>query len=245
MTPSNGSDLHSGHEAYGTALDLLSREDEVLLDLFTQLSESRGRMVDDRARYGDLAKALVRQVAIREAALVDICRALEHLETLESLTQRMQSEMESRRGAMDDLERMSRGIHGINLNQGQDFDGALIAFETIVLPQIAWDRAELIPQVHDTLSARERQHELHSDSYLARHAPTHVHPAGSRWFERAPVISRLLALFGHLRDYPTAVPDHLKPGAAVNRDAPPASGDEPRTTPQEGENQDHGLGPPS
>jgi hypothetical protein len=37
-----------------------------------------------------------------------------------------------------------------------------------------------------------------------RHAPTSLSPEGPRWYERAPVISRLLTIYDRLRDFPRA-----------------------------------------
>ena len=35
-----------------------------------------------------------------------------------------------------------------------------------------------------------------------KHAPTNLELSGPRWIERAPVLSRLLTIYDHLRDFP-------------------------------------------
>jgi len=54
------------------------------------------------------------------------------------------------------------------------------------------------------LTAADREDELKTAEYLSVHAPTNLHPDGPQWWERAPVISRLITLYDRLRDFPKA-----------------------------------------
>jgi hypothetical protein len=214
-----------------TALQLLGREDEIIRDLFSRLSNPGP---PTNPEYGDLSKALIRHVAVREAALVDICATLDHAGVLPELTERMHQEMEGRRTAMDRVYRMSEGVPRLNLNQGQDFDGALTILRNIVDPEIERDLRDVIPRIEQTLSSNDHREQFHSSDYLLRHAPTHVTPSGPRWYERAPITSRIVALFVNLRDYPTVLRKELRPrrmAAAHTRRVPPATSN-PRRIPR-------------
>ena len=68
--------------------------------------------------------------------------------------------------------------------------------------EIEWDLDIALPDMKAALRGTERADELKSASHVARHAPTNLHPGGPRWFERAPIISRLVTLYDRMRDYP-------------------------------------------
>jgi hypothetical protein len=100
---------------------------------------------------------------------------------------------------------MSRGVQGINLNAGQDFDGTVQDLVDIVRADIDTDLADLVPAVADWLSRTRSEGQLESADYVVKHAPTSLSPKGPRWYERAPVVSRLITIYDHLRDFPRAV----------------------------------------
>jgi hypothetical protein len=98
---------------------------------------------------------------------------------------------------------MSRGVQGINLNVGQDFDSEMQELERIVGTEIEWELGEAIPQIlHAVGDEPGVDDQMKSAHYLQKHAPTNLEPSGPRWIERAPVISRLLTIYDHLRDFP-------------------------------------------
>ena len=181
--------------ADGSALDLLEREDHELLQLFAELAASRGSSVESRAHYGDLAKNLIRHVATREAALVDVSTALEGLEGVERERTAFEDDTSERRQAIDMVERMSRGVQGINLNSGQDFDGALSVLIDILERGIQRDLRDSIPALRRRLTPEQADEQFHSARHVVRHAPTNLSPKGPAWYERAPFISRIVALY--------------------------------------------------
>ena len=187
-----------------SALDLLEREDRELLQLFSDLAASRGTSVESRARYGDLAKNLIRLVATREAALVDVSTALEGLEVAERERAALERDTSERRQAIDTVERMSRGVPGMNLNSGQDFDGALSALIDILERRIERDLRVSIPALRRLLTSEQADAAFHSAAHVARHAPTKLNPKGPAWYERAPFVSRIVTLYDRLRDFPAA-----------------------------------------
>lgn len=187
-----------------SALDLLERVDHELLQLFLDLAASQEPAVESRARHGDLAKNLIRHVATREAALVDVSRALKSLKGTEGPRSALEGDANDRRIALDEVERMSRGVQGINLNAGQDFDGALSRLTEILEREIDRDLYLSIPALRRTLTPEQANNAFHTATHVARHAPTNLRPKGPAWYERAPFVSRLLTIYDRLRDYPTA-----------------------------------------
>ncbi len=189
-------------EKAGSALDLLGAEDVELRRLFAELQASRGSSVEDRAMYGDVAKKIIRHLATREAALVDVASVASGDQRLEVISSRFESGMYEHRPLIDSVEKMSRGVQGINLRVGQDFDGEMDDLMEIIGAEIEWELATALPDLKDALKATDREDELKSAAHLAVHAPTNLHPDGPRWWERAPVISRLITVYDHLRDFP-------------------------------------------
>jgi hypothetical protein len=197
--------MSRGSAESGTALDLLEREDIELRSIFGQVRAAQGWSVEDRADYGDLAKTVIRRVATREAALVDVASVAGQVPALEALTERIEQLSSIRREALDKVEKMSRGVQGINLNTGQDFDKEFSALMQIVGSEIEWDLDEAIPAVRSALEQHDKVGDLTSADKVAKRAPTNLSPKGPRWYERAPVLSRFISTYDRLRDFPHAV----------------------------------------
>jgi hypothetical protein len=190
-------------ETSGNALDLLEREDLELRRLFSLVRQHRGTSVEDRADYGQAAKDVIRHIATREAALVEVAASLADHPGLERVSGLMQDSFATRRHQIDRVEKMSRGVQGINLNVGQDFDNEMQELERIVGTEIEWELGEAIPQIQHAMGDEPgADDQMKSAHYLQKHAPTNLEPSGPRWIERAPVISRLLTVYDHLRDFP-------------------------------------------
>jgi len=192
---------HRSHRS-GSALDLLETEDLELRRLFSVLRQHRGTSVVDRADYGRAAKDVIRHVATREAALVEVAESVFDRPDLEGMSAQIQGRMGTRRRQIDRVEKMSRGVQGINLNMGQHFDDEMVELEQIVGTEIEWELGEAIPQILHALSSSDTQAELKSARHVEKHAPTHLEPSGPRWVERASVVSRFLTIYDHLRDFP-------------------------------------------
>ena len=194
----------SAHTAHGNALNLLENEDRELRRLFTKLQQKRGLSVEERADYGDLAKSVVRHMATREAALVDVTRVLGDAPEQQNVFSRLESNMLEGRPYLDRVEKMSRGVQGMNLRIGQDFENEMLDLVQVIGAQIEWELGQGLPQLRGALSGTSRQREFKSAEHVERHAPTNLRPDGPRWWERAPVISRLITVYDHLRDFPRA-----------------------------------------
>jgi hypothetical protein len=184
------------------ALELLEAEDLELRELFTELRQRRGSSVEDRAEYGDIAKEIVRHVAIREAALIDVAEVASDDPRLSEVASRIERGRSSSRPHIDRVEKMSRGVQGMNLRTGQDFDTEMEELIQVVGTEIEWDLGDAIPELRASFEHTHRDDELKSARHLRKHAPTNLDPNGPRWRERAPVISRLITVYDHLRDFP-------------------------------------------
>lgn len=165
--------------ASANALDLLESEDLELRRLFTQLRLKRGPSVEERAEYGELAKQTIRRLATREAALVEVAREAADPNRRE-ITDRLEFAMHERRPSLDRIEKMSRGVQGINLRVGQDFEGAMVDLMQIVGTEIEWELSEGVPALEGALRRADRERELHSAERVAQHAPTTVDPERRR-----------------------------------------------------------------
>jgi hypothetical protein len=197
--------MSRGSAETGTALDLLEREDIELRSVFGQVRAAQGASVEERAEYGDLAKTVIRRVATREAALVDVANVAGNIPELEDVAGRIEQQSSIRRQALDKVEKMSRGVQGINLNTGQDFGKEFSTLIQIVGSEIEWDLDEAIPAVRSALEQHDKMDDLTSAEKVAKRAPTNLSPKGSRWYERAPIISGLISTYDRMRDFPQAV----------------------------------------
>ena len=186
----------------GTALDLLEQEDLELRRLFTALRARRGSSVEERAHYAELAKDTIRHLATREAALVDVSSVTSGDPSLREFSSRFEDGMAEHRPYIDRLEKMSRGVQGINLRVGQDFDGEMEQLMQVVGIEIEWELGVALPHLEGMFTATDRLDELKTAGHLSAHAPTNLHPDGPRWWERAPIISRLITIYDRLRDFP-------------------------------------------
>ena len=195
-------------EKRGSAIDLLETEDLELRRLFTALRATRGPSVEERAEYGNLAKEVIQHVATREAALVDVADVIAGHPGLREISEHFQENMGEHRPYIDRVEKMSRGVQGINLRVGQDFDGELEGLMQVVGTEIEWELSVALPDLKGALKANDREDELKSAAYVSAHAPTNLHPGGPQWWERAPLVSRVITVYDRLRDFPRAKEHH-------------------------------------
>ncbi len=128
--------------------------------------------------------------------------------SLSGVSEQMQQSMLEHRPHIDRVEKMSRGVQGINLRAGQDFDGEMEELMRIVDAETEWELHVALPDLRKALEAADGEDELKTAEYLSVHAPTNLHPDGPRWWERAPVISRLITIYDRLRDFPRARERH-------------------------------------
>ena len=201
--------LHSPPRTQETSLDVLLREDQILKDLFERVNASRGSSVEDRYDYGNAAKQIIRHLATRQAALMNVGHAISDFPAMRPAATRMIDRGTDRRSLIDELGDMSRAIQSLYLNQGQDFDTPLTALIEAVNTEIDWELALAIPFIEHTLSASERTSLFDSARYIERHAPTTLSTSGPRWYEHA---SRVLAHGDAVRPPPRS--SESRPGQA-------------------------------
>jgi hypothetical protein len=97
---------------------------------------------------------------------------------LEALSSRIDESIREHRPVIDRVEKMSRGVQGINLRVGQDFDGQMEELMQVVGTEIEWELAVALPEVQGALRATEREDELKSAGHISAHAPTNLSPEG-------------------------------------------------------------------
>ena len=187
-----------------TSLDSLRDENLLLQGLIRRIDENRGSSVEARYNYGNAAKQIIRHVAIRQSSLMDVATAITEVPGLRSTARRMIDKGTDRRVLIDEVGGLSRNIQGLYLNQGQDFDGPLTALIHEMSPEMEWELADAIPLIRLTLSPKDAASRFSTARYVERHAPTSLNTSGPRWYEHAPVISRLVTFYDFLRDHPRA-----------------------------------------
>ena len=172
--------------------------------------------MEDRYNYGNAAKQVIRHLATRQASLMDVGHAISEVPALRPTAARMIARGQDRRSLINELGDLSRSIQSMYLNQGQDFDTPLSALIDAVNTEIDWELADAIPLIEQTLDAEQRSSLFKSARYVERHAPTRLSVSGSHWWEYAPIFSRVVTIYDHLRDHPRAdrvkrIPSNGKP----------------------------------
>ena len=145
-----------------SVLDLLRDEDLELRRLFEEVHRTGHESIQERARYGDLAKLVIRHTANREAALRELGRAIDEAGEFRRLRARLSLSGPFRRALLDRVERMSRGVQGINLNTGQNFDAPFRELTQLVGSEIESDLEEAVPALEAWLGQRHGGGELPS-----------------------------------------------------------------------------------
>jgi hypothetical protein len=190
----------------GDALDQLEYEDRALEKILEEFERS-----SDRLEHGVAGKLFVEHLAVREAARETIATALEADgvdDALADIGKRLADGTERRRRALVRLDELARGIQPINLNQGQDFDAAVEEVSSSLRGEIASDLNDLLPRLRAQIGSEQRRDLLPAARTVRKHAPTHPHPGGRRWYERFRPLVRLHAVYDWVRGFPTggAVP---------------------------------------
>ena len=202
---------HASAHVERTSLDLLEAENYLLRDLFEQLDSHQGPSIEDRYDHGNLAKQIIRHLAIRQSSLMNVAGAISPILSLRSTGARMLRGGTDRRRAYDDVGDLARVVPVMSLNQGQDFDGPLKSLIDAIAPELDWELAEAIPLIRGSLSSEDAATLFCSARYAKRHAPTKLRVKGPWWYERTPIISRLVTVYDHLKDFPAS--NHDKPRA--------------------------------
>jgi short-subunit dehydrogenase len=190
-----------------TSLDVLENEDERLLGLIQGIAITRGSAVEERYEHGNLAKEILRHLAVRESSLVNVGTVISSDPELRTIGSRMESRATERRGAIDEATRMARAVQPVALNEGQDFDAVFDPLLDSEKQEIEWELSNAIPAIRNVISEDDARERFRSARYTRRHAPTFFSTRGPRWYEQAPVVSRLLTIYEHMNDFPRASRD--------------------------------------
>lgn len=188
----------TGPPLHGDALDQLEYEDQALQKLLAAMADTSL----DRREHGVTGKLLVEHLAVREAAREMVADGLRRVPELEWASDRLRSGTERRRERLVALDDMARGVQPVNLNQAQDFDGAVAEIRDDLLEEIRVELDQVVPVVRRTAGARRRKL-FPSAKYVRRHSPTHPGVHRRRWYERFGPLVRLHAVYDALRGFPT------------------------------------------
>lgn len=202
-------DVKRSHEdvTEQTSLDVLENENSRILEMLGELEESPGSSVEDRYVFGNLAKDLLRHLAVRQASLMDVGSVISTIPELHDIGSRLIERATDRRWQMDEAFKMARGVQPISLNVGQDFNASFEPLVEAVKQEIEWECDRAIHKIREVLVAASPRKSLRSARYIRHHAPTYLSTKGSRWYEHAPVVSRLFTMYEHLNDFPRASKD--------------------------------------
>ncbi len=139
-----------------TSLDVLENEDEFLLRLFEGVAASRGPSVEDRYAYGNLAKEILRHLAIRQACLVNVGGAISLVPKLRATGTRMVERASERRELLDRVVKMARAVQPVSLREGQDFDHDFERLIEAVRLEVEWELATALPTIRSSRRQRGR-----------------------------------------------------------------------------------------
>jgi hypothetical protein len=168
------------------------------------MAVSRGPAVEERCEYGNLAKEVLRHLAIRQSSLVNVGAVISSMTELQPISSRMLSRATERRLQIDEATKMARSVQPVALNEGQDFDEVFEELVAAVKAEIVWELSQVISTIRKSIPEGEAEARFRSARYVRRHAPTYLSAKGPRWYEHAPVVSRLLTFYEHLNDFPRA-----------------------------------------
>lgn len=163
------------------------------------MAVSRGPAVEERCEYGNLAKEVLRHLAIRQSSLVNVGAVISSMTELQPISSRMLSRATERRLQIDEATKMARSVQPVALNEGQDFDEVFEELVAAVKAEIEWELSQVISAIRKSIPEGEAEARFRSARYVRGHAPTYLSAKGPRWYEHAPVISRLLTFYEHLR----------------------------------------------
>lgn len=194
------SEMNHGRDPDVTSLDALERVDLELKDLFRQVVDSQGPSVEQRYRYGVLVKEALHQLAVRQASVVDVAVTIDFCQDLSATATGLLERATACRSLIDELGDMARGVQPIWLNVGQDFDTPFRALADLASSTIEWELSEAIPLIRKELGPSTSTRSLRSAKYVQSHAPLRLDPSGPRWYERAPVISRITTIYQRVRE---------------------------------------------
>ncbi|HWD95563.1 MAG TPA: SDR family oxidoreductase [Acidimicrobiales bacterium] len=197
-------DVPAASKPEKNSLDVFEAENVRLLGLIEGIAVCRGSSVEERYEYGNLAKEILRHLAIRQSSLVDVSAVMSTLPNLAHLSSRIMERATELLLSIDEATKLAREVQPVALNVGQDFDGSFVPLIGAVKDEIVWELTSAIPAFREATSTEKLEGRLRTARYVRRHAPTYLNSKGPRWYEHAPVVSRLLTIYEHMNDYPRA-----------------------------------------
>jgi hypothetical protein len=195
-----------------TSFDVLRSEDRRLKQLFSTIRDeyqqvevvtgrSEAALVDLRYSYGNKAKQVLYRLAVRQSAATDVARAISRHAPLLSTSEQMVRNCTRCRSLINRLRILALSYETTDLvTDCREFSMRMFRLIDMAEAAIDWELGNAIPLIEETLCRAAKVASFRDARYVMRHAPTRLNPAGPRWYEHAPIISRFLTLFDHFTE---------------------------------------------
>jgi hypothetical protein len=129
---------------------------------------------------------------------MDVASAIDAIPALRATAAGIRERRTGCRALINELRDVTRTTTPMGLNVGQHFDERLAELMAMAEMTIDWELDQAIPTIEKALDPRPGSAPFRSAHYVRVHAPTKLDPSGPRWYERAPVVSRVLTVWDHL-----------------------------------------------
>lgn len=193
-----------------SSLDVLEAQDRLLRDMFQQIRDderpilvvdavTRARSVERRYRYGQAVKAALRQLAVRQSAAVDVASAIAQIPALAATAENIQERASRCRTLINECRDTVRSRPLMSVNAEGGFVERFSALMELADATVAWELQAAIPRIRASLHETGEQARFHTERHVRRDAPTRL-ATKPRWYESAPVLSRLKTLYDHLME---------------------------------------------
>jgi len=191
-----------------TSLQFLRYEDLRLQELLTQVrrdqnpvgvvdDRSRAASVERRYRYGQAAKQILGHLALRQRAAIDVAVAIRPRSELRATSDEIIDRATRCRALIDELQDILRSHPLMSLNAEGDFAPRLAQLAELAGATIHWELREGIPLIEKAINAGLPVSGFHDGLYVVRHARCKLNSGGPQWYERAPIVSRVLTVWDH------------------------------------------------
>ena len=195
-----------------SSLEVLKQEDLNLRHLFErigQLTDPCFKIIgyDDQAtevlrryEYATLAKEILLCLAVRQSAAMDVAKAISAKPELAPTATKIVERGTVCRPIIRELRRMRRSGNPMSLALNTQFEDALRGLLEVSSITIEWELREAIPHIVGSLETDGGVIPFRKAGYVRRHAPRRLCLSGPKWYESAPVVSRLLMLLHRISD---------------------------------------------
>jgi hypothetical protein len=195
-----------------SSLEVLKQEDLKLRSLFERIGDLLDpsfqiKGYDDRAtevlrryEYATLAKEVLRSLAIRQSAAMDVAKTISSRPELSRTATRIVERGTVCRPILHELRQLRRLENPMSLALNPQFEVAMRSLLEVSSITVEWELQDAIPCIARSMETEGAVLTFSTADYVRRHAPRRLCLSGPQWYESAPVISRLLMLLHKISD---------------------------------------------